>query len=40
LNIVRVGPFSAASEADDALARLHELAELENAFVRSVTSIP
>jgi len=40
LNVVRVGPFSAASEADDALARLHELTELKNAFVRSVTSIP
>jgi cell division septation protein DedD len=40
LNVVRVGPFRAASEADDALARLHELAELRSAFVRSVTSIP
>jgi hypothetical protein len=40
LNVVRVGPFSAASDADDARARLRELAELQNAFVRSVTSIP
>ncbi len=40
LNVVRIGPFRAASEADDALARLRELTELKNAFVRSVTSIP
>jgi hypothetical protein len=40
LNVVRVGPFRAASEADDARARLRGLAEIEDAFVRSVTSIP
>ena len=37
---VRVGPFKTAGEADDARAKLRELTELENAFVRSVTPIP
>jgi cell division septation protein DedD len=40
LYFVRVGPFKTASEADQARARLHEHTELENAFVRSVTSVP
>jgi hypothetical protein len=40
LNVVRVGPFNAASEADDALDRLRRLANIDNAFVRSVTTIP
>jgi cell division septation protein DedD len=40
LNVVRVGPFRAASEADDARGRLRELVEFKNAFVRNVTSIP
>ena len=40
LYYVRVGPFKTASEADDARARLRAHTELENAFVRSVTSVP
>jgi hypothetical protein len=40
LNVVRVGPFSAAGEADAARDRLRRLANIENAFVRSVTSVP
>jgi cell division septation protein DedD len=40
LYFVRVGPFESAGEADEARARLRQLTELENAFVRSVTSIP
>jgi type II secretory pathway predicted ATPase ExeA/cell division septation protein DedD len=40
LYYVRVGPFETAGEADEARARLRELTELENAFVRSVTSVP
>ena len=40
LYYVRVGPFKTASEADDARARVRAHTELENAFVRSVTSVP
>jgi type II secretory pathway predicted ATPase ExeA/cell division protein FtsN len=40
LYYVRVGPFKSAGEADEARARLRQLTELENAFVRSVTSVP
>jgi type II secretory pathway predicted ATPase ExeA/cell division septation protein DedD len=40
LYYVRVGPFKSAGEADEARAKLRQLAELENAFVRSVTSVP
>jgi type II secretory pathway predicted ATPase ExeA/cell division septation protein DedD len=40
LYFVRVGPFKTASEADEARARLRDHTELENAFVRSVTSVP
>jgi cell division septation protein DedD len=40
LYLVRVGPFTTASEADAARARLRGLTELENAFVRNVTSVP
>lgn len=40
LYFVRVGPFKTAGEADDARGRLQRLTELENAFVRSVTSVP
>lgn len=40
LYFVRVGPFKTASEADGARAKLQALTELENAFVRSVTSVP
>jgi cell division septation protein DedD len=40
LYYVRVGPFKTAVEADEARAELREIEELENAFVRSVTSIP
>jgi type II secretory pathway predicted ATPase ExeA/cell division septation protein DedD len=37
---VRVGPFKTAGDADEARAKLRGLTELENAFVRSVTSVP
>jgi cell division septation protein DedD len=37
---VRVGPFKTAGDADEARAKLQGLTELENAFVRSVTSVP
>jgi cell division septation protein DedD len=40
LYFVRVGPFKSAGEADAARLKLRQLTELENAFVRSVTSIP
>jgi type II secretory pathway predicted ATPase ExeA/cell division septation protein DedD len=40
LYFVRVGPFKTAGEADEARAKLRALTELENAFVRSVTSVP
>jgi cell division septation protein DedD len=40
LYIVRVGPFKTAGEADEARAKLRAVTELENAFVRSVTSVP
>ncbi|HKH74824.1 MAG TPA: AAA family ATPase [Vicinamibacterales bacterium] len=40
LYLVRVGPFKTAGEADEARAKLRALTELENAFVRSVTSVP
>jgi cell division septation protein DedD len=40
LYYVRVGPFKTAGEADEARGRLRQLADLENAFVRSVTSVP
>jgi cell division septation protein DedD len=40
LYYVRVGPFQTASEADEARARLRAHTALENAFVRSVTSVP
>jgi general secretion pathway protein A len=40
LYFVRVGPFKTAGEADAARGRLQQLTELENAFVRSVTSVP
>ena len=40
LYFVRVGPFKTAGEADESRARLQALTELENAFVRSVTSVP
>jgi len=40
LYYVRVGPFETAGKADEARARLRQLTELENAFVRSVTSVP
>ena len=36
LYFVRVGPFKTAGEADEARAKLRQLTELENAFVRSV----
>jgi type II secretory pathway predicted ATPase ExeA/cell division septation protein DedD len=39
LYYVRVGPFQTASEADEARARLRAHSALENAFVRSVTSV-
>jgi cell division septation protein DedD len=40
LYFVRVGPFKTASDADEARAKLRQFAELESAFVRSVTSVP
>jgi cell division protein FtsN len=40
LYYVRVGPFKTAGEADEARGKLQSLTELENAFVRSVTSVP
>jgi type II secretory pathway predicted ATPase ExeA/cell division septation protein DedD len=40
LYFVRVGPFKTAGEADEARAKLRGLTELENAFVRSVSSVP
>ena len=40
LYFVRVGPFKTAGDADEARAELREVEELENVFVRSVTSIP
>jgi type II secretory pathway predicted ATPase ExeA/cell division septation protein DedD len=40
LYFVRVGPFKTPGEADEARAKLRALTELENAFVRSVTSVP
>ena len=40
LYFVRVGPFKTAGEADEARSRLRQLSDLENAFVRSVTSVP
>jgi general secretion pathway protein A len=40
LYFVRVGPFKTAGDADEARAKLRQLSELENAFVRSVTVIP
>ncbi len=38
--LVRVGPFKTAGEADESRVKLQQLTELENAFVRSVTSVP
>ena len=40
LYYVRVGPYKTAGDADAARARLRAHTELENAFVRSVTSVP
>ena len=40
LYFVRVGPYKTAGDADEARADLRENEELENIFVRSVTSIP
>ena len=38
LYFVRVGPFKTASDADDARARIRQLSDLEDAYVRSVTT--
>jgi cell division septation protein DedD len=40
LYFVRVGPFKTAADADEARTKLGQLAELDGAFVRSVTTRP
>jgi general secretion pathway protein A len=40
LYYVRVGPFKTAGDADEARATLRQRTDLDNAFVRSVTSVP
>jgi cell division septation protein DedD len=40
LYLVRVGPLATATEADEALARLRRLFELDGPFVRNITLAP